>query len=270
MINPKLIDHHTHTNYSPDADPLVSMQCYIDEAKKLGVEGVMFTDHVDLESPIELFMEIIDYESYQKEVERLRVETNFPIYMGVEIGYQPQLHQKYNDFLKTYAFDFVICSMHLADGLDFYYGDFFTGKTQEESYLRYFEVVLACVEVYDDYDVFGHLDFIIRYGKFEVSDYDFKKYQHVIDQILSTIISKNKGIELNTSGLRYGLAHMHPKFEIIKRFKELGGKNITLGSDAHRIEDYLKDFDIALELLRKAGFDEIAVYKNRVPSYVKI
>jgi histidinol-phosphatase (PHP family) len=124
MINPKLIDHHMHTNYSPDADPLATMESYINQAKLKGIEGVMFTDHVDLESPIEAFIEIIDYDVYQKEVEDLRIKTNFPIYMGVEIGYQPQLHEKYNQFLSTHDFDFVICSMHLADGLDFYYGDF--------------------------------------------------------------------------------------------------------------------------------------------------
>jgi histidinol-phosphatase (PHP family) len=270
MTNPKLIDHHMHTNYSPDADPLATMESYIIQAKLQGVEGVMFTDHVDLESPIEIFIEIVDYVAYKKEVEDLKIKTNFPIYMGVEIGYQPQLHEKYNQFLSAHDFDFVICSMHLADGLDFYYGDFFTGKTQNEAYLRYFEVVLECVKVFDDYDVFGHLDFIIRYGKFDILDYDFDQYKEIIDHILRTIISKNKGIELNTSGLRYGLAHMHPKFEIIKRYQELGGKIITLGSDAHRVSDYLKDFDLAKELLLKAGFDEIAVYEKRVPRFVKL
>jgi histidinol-phosphatase (PHP family) len=270
MINPKLIDHHTHTNYSPDADPLATMENYITKAKSLGVEGVMFTDHVDLESPIEAFVEIVDYNLYYTKIQQLRDETKFPIYMGVEIGYQPQLHQQYDKFLSAHDFDFIICSMHLADGLDFYYGDFFIGKTQDEAYLRYFEVVLECVKVFDYYDVFGHLDFIIRYGKFDVLDYDYSQYKEIIDQILLAIISKNKGIELNTSGLRYGLAHMHPKYEILKRYKELGGKIITLGSDAHRVSDYMHDFDLAIKLIKLAGFDEIAVFKNRIPTFIKL
>lgn len=269
-MNPNLIDVHTHTHFSPDADPRATMMRYVEKAKANQVHGVMFTDHVDFDSPIEIFEDQIDYDVYVKELEDVRKHAGIPVLFGVEIGYQSFLNQKYHDLLASRPFDFVICSIHVADGLDFYNGDFFVGKTQHEAYQRYFEVVLDAVRRYDDYDVIGHLDFITRYGGFEDRDYDFMTFQPIIDEILITIIKKQKGIELNTSGLRYGLSNMHPKIEVLKRYKALGGTIVTLGSDAHRVSDLYAGFEEGIDILRDAGFDKVAVFKGRIPTWISI
>ena len=269
-MNKKIIDHHMHTNYSPDADPKATMEEYIKSAKEKGIEGVMFTDHVDFDFPSPLFDEMTDYVKYYKEVELLRKKEDFNVFMGVEIGYQPHLNQRMTDFLKSYPFDFVICSIHVGDGLDFYNGDFFKGKTQAEAYMRYYEIVLEAVQSYDDYDVFGHIDYIIRYGGFLNRTYKLKDYAQIIDKILETIIRKGKGIEINTSGHRYGLGVLHPGIDLLKRYKELGGKIITFGSDTHKIKDYYDGFEEAKRMLLEAGFEYITVFKNRKPEFVKI
>lgn len=269
-MNSKIIDHHMHTNYSPDADPKTTMELYIKSAKEKGIDGVMVTDHVDFDYPTPIFDEKIDYEVYKKEIEYLSKKENFKIYLGVEVGYQPHLKQKISNLLNSFPFDFVICSIHVGDGLDFYNGDFFRGKTQKEAYLRYFEIVLNAVKSYDDYDVFGHIDYIIRYGGFKDRSYQFKDYAHIIDEILRTIISKGKGIEINTSGLRYGLGVLHPGIDLLKRYKELGGKIITFGSDAHKIKDYYAGFEEAKEMLLEAGFEYITIFQNRKPKFIKI
>lgn len=270
MIYPKLIDHHMHTNYSPDADPNATMLAYINQAKRNNVSGIMFTDHVDFDTPIQIFADQINYDEYLEEINRLRIETSYPIYMGVEIGYQLHLKRDYDDFLSKYPFDFVICSIHVGDNLDFYNRDFFKGKTQHEAYLRYFEIVLETVKTYDNYDVFGHIDYIIRYGGFDFRNYNFKVYEPIINEILKTIISKGKGIEINTSGIRYNLGVTHPKIELLKRYRELGGKIITIGSDAHRVSDYQADFTLALSLLREAGFDQVCLFKQRKIEWIDI
>ncbi|MBU1142807.1 MAG: histidinol-phosphatase HisJ family protein, partial [Firmicutes bacterium] len=207
---------------------------------------------------------------YQKEIARVRIEENFNVYMGVEIGYQPHLNERMTNFLKSYPFDFVICSIHLGDGLDFYNGDFFKGKTQAEAYRRYYEIVLHAVKSYDDYDVFGHLDYIIRYGGYENRTYQLKDYAEILDEILMTIIKKGKGLEINTSGIRYGLGVLHPGIDLLKRYKELGGKIITFGSDTHKIKDYYDGFEEAKKMLLEAGFEYVTVFKNRKPEFVKI
>lgn len=266
----KLIDHHMHTHFSPDADPLASMESYIQEVKRRGITGVMFTDHVDIDNPCAIFENPIDYDVYYQKIETLRKSESLFIGMGVEMGYQPHIEHEMRTLLNRYPFDFVICSIHLGDHLDFYNGDFFKNKTQDEAYSRYFELVLNAVQSYEDYDVFGHLDYIIRYGKFQHRMYDFDRYQPIIDRILSIIIHKGKGIELNTSGLRYGLGVTHPRLELLKRYKDLGGTIVTLGSDAHRVTDYYRDFDFAISVLKEAGFDRVAIFKNRQLSFVNI
>ena len=263
-------DHHLHTQFSPDADPQATMEKYIEEAKRLGISGLVYTDHLDLDTPVELFQKTIEYDSYYQKYLSVKEKIDLPIRLGIEIGYQPHLNKSLEEFLQSVPFDFVICSMHLTDCLDYYNGDFFIGKTQDEAYLRYFESVLEAVKNYHNYDVFGHLDYIIRYGDFDVKDYSIEKYQPIIKKILKEIIKHQKGIEINTSGLRYGLNTTHPKFEVIKWFKELGGEIITLGSDAHKVNDLAKDFDVAIRLLKAAGFDRVAVFEKRQPSFIKI
>ncbi|HAX03737.1 MAG: hypothetical protein A2Y45_08540 [Tenericutes bacterium GWC2_34_14] len=270
MKNPNIIDSHIHTNYSPDADPKATFKSYVEKAKSMGISRLVFTDHVDFDSPAAIFDHPIDYDIYIKDMNKVMNETSFPLSLGVEIGYQPHLNQRLESFLSRYPFEFVICSIHVGDGLDFYNGDFFKGKTQKEAYQRYFDICLETVKTYDHFDVFGHLDYIIRYGGYEVRRYLYQDHQETIEEILKVLIEKGKGIEINTSGLRYGLGMVHPTLDIMKTYKKLGGKIITFGSDAHKINDYYAGFEEAISLLREAGFDEITVFEQRKPKFIKI
>ena len=263
------IDHHVHTNFSPDADPEATMKRYIDKAKRIGRSGMMFTDHVDMDTPVELFFEYPDYNQYKAKIDALN-EPAFFVGMGVEIGYLETIKAKLSEFIHSHPFDFVIASLHLGDGLDFYNNDFFIGKTQKEAYQRYFELMLEMVENFRDYDVVGHLDYIIRYGNYDTKNYQYSDYKALIDAILKAIIKNNKGLEINTSGFRYGLGVTHPSVTLLKRYKALGGKIITLGSDAHKVADFEADFDHAVALLKKAGFSDIAVFKKRKPTFYKV
>ena len=92
-------------------------------------------------------------------------------------------------------------------------------------------------------------------------------HQDIIDEILKKLISKNIGIEVNTSGLRYGLKNFHPHINILKRYKKFGGEIITIGSDSHRSEDIMKDFDIVKKLLKELGFNSYCTFKNKKIEY---
>ena len=99
---------------------------------------------------------------------------------------------------------------------------------------------------------------------------DYNEFKPITDKILKALIEKEKGIEINTSGFKYGLNHTHPQFPIVKRYKELGGKIITVGSDAHRPEQITFKFDVAYRMLKEAGFDEISLFREKKPIFVKI
>ncbi len=250
-------DHHVHTEFSPDS--VSSLVGYLEK----GHRKLMLTDHIDIGSPDPMFEELIDYDEYFDYVHQLEKKYDAKIKIGVEMGYQPDFLEEVEAFVKKYPFDFVIGSIHFGDGLDFYNGDFFRGKTQQEAYLRYFEVVLDMVKHFDDFDVVGHLDYITRYGDYENKWYDYNEYQTIIDEILTILIEKGKGIEINTSGMRKGLNTFHPKREILMRYKQLGGEIITLGSDAHDENDYASYFLEASLLLKECGFNEIVMFEKR-------
>lgn len=254
-------DHHVHTDYSPDSD--ADIRKYLLRAKELGLEYIIFTDHVDIGGSEVEFQKLIDYDEYFKAMKSFEQEYKIPIKIGVEIGYEKNHKDEINEFLDKYPFEFVIASIHFGDGKDFYLGDFFEGKSQEQSYLRYFEIVLDMVENFSNFDVLGHLDFIVRYGPFENKTYDYKDYKEIIDAILKAIIKNGKGIEMNTSGLRGELKTTFPKERVLKRYKELGGKIITLGSDAHFNEDYYSGIIEGIELLKSLGFTGISSFKER-------
>ena len=152
---------------------------------------------------------------------------------------------------------------------------FFDNLTPQESIKNYLNEVLENIKLYkNEFDVYGHLDYVIRYvinyyGNI-INKLNYSDSKELLDEILTLLIKNDKGIEINTSGIRYGLNSPHPNIDIIKRYKQLGGKIITIGSDAHKIEDLASDFDVAIDILKQAGFDEIAVYHKRKPDFIKI
>lgn len=247
----KYVDHHVHTEFSPDSDAEVVK--YISKAKDLGLDYVLFTDHMDFGTTDSDFKEHLDYEKYRDHMKRLEDQYEIPIKIGIEIGYEKNYRDEIERFLDSHGFDFVISSIHYGNGLDFYLGDFFTGKAKDQAYMEYFNIVLDMVKNFKTYDVVGHLDYISRYGPYDDKHYDYKDYKGIIDEILGTIIGNNNGIEINTSGLRGDLAVTFPKDEILLRYKELGGELVTVGSDSHFVRDYKADFREVIDNLNSIG-----------------
>ena len=263
-------DYHMHTACSPDADELATFNAYIEDAELKKHERLVFTDHVDIDSPAELFKDYPQYEHYKSLLNRLQKKTQVELLMGVEIGYQPHVQKAIEALVKRHPFDFVIASLHASDKLDYYNTDFFKGKTDQEATMRYFETVHEMVKSFSDFDVVGHIDYITRYYLKDEKKYDFKTFEPILTAILKTIIAKGKGIEINTSGIRYNLDTFHPTKALLTLYFNLGGKILTLGSDAHKTRDRMRDFEGAKALLKSVGFSHIAQYKARHIQFVKL
>ena len=84
------------------------------------------------------------------------------------------------------------------------------------------------------------------------------------------IFKDEKGIEINTGSLRKGTKEASPCCDVLKRYHELGGEIITVGSDAHIAADVAADFDCAAEYLKACGFKYYCVFENRLPEYKKL
>lgn len=262
-------DHHVHTNFSGDCK--IPMEKMIQSAIHKGQSSIILTDHVDYDFPDASLTFEIDFQLYNEKLNEMRhLYPKIEIRKGVEIGYQPHLKNRIEKLVAVEKFDFIINSLHACDGLDYMNGDFFRGKSKDESYNRYFESLLECVETFDTYDVIGHLDFIIRYAPYKERLLAYSQYKQIIDKILSVLIYKDKGIEVNTSGKRYGLKLFHPQRAILKRYHELGGRLITVGSDAHMDKDIQADFLEAFMMLQAIGFKEVVEFKSRNAYMIEI
>ena len=167
--------------------------------------------------------------------------------------------------VKNHEFDFIIASSHLCHGQDPYYPSYYEGRSKKEALTEYFESVLENLKVFSNFDVYGHLDYIVRYCPGQADGYSFADYSDLLDRILTTLIEKEKGLEVNTGAYRNGLTEPNPSIDILKRYKELGGEIITIGSDAHKPEYVADGFDRTRDLLLSLGYKYYSVYENRIP-----
>lgn len=265
-----LWDIHMHSQFSGDSH--TPQEDMIRSALKKGLGGICFTDHLDIDYPNEPETFLLDLPNYTASVQSLseKYKEKLPVRLGIELGLQPQLAALHRDILSQYPFDFVIGSSHVVHGFDPYYPEFYEGKSEEEAYLEYFISILENIRAFDDFDVYGHIDYVVRYGPTKNEHYSWTQYRDVIDEILKLLIQKGKGIEINTGGFKYGLGHPNPTEEIIARYRELGGEIITIGADAHKPEHVGFDFDKVPKILKDAGFDYFTVFKERKPEFIKI
>jgi len=257
------IDYHMHSDFS--ADCKTPMEETIKAAIDKGFTEICFTEHIDYDYPDPTITFDLDVERYTQEIKAMQGKYAgvIQIKKGVEIGVQPYLLQRYEDFLDTESFDFIICSEHTTAKMDLHSGEFFKHRTAKEAYHTYYEELLYCVEHFDRYNILGHLDLVKRYQTPD-PDADFTE---MIQQIFKTIIPKGKGIEVNTSGYDYGLDHAMPSDDILRLYKQCGGEIITIGSDAHYSNQVGRYFKEKIALLKEVGFKYLCTFNDQKPTF---
>lgn len=257
-----LCDFHLHTSFSGDSDTPPEQQ--IERAISLGMTRICITDHHDYDvvSDIDFTLDIPVYLSAMTQL-REAYRGRISIEIGVELGLQRHIAGYLDELVRTYDFDYIIGSRHFIDGLDPYLPAFYESRTETEALRRFFESSLEAARDLDCYDSFGHLDYIVRYCPTKNSNYQAADYMDEIDPLLRTLIRKGKALECNTSGFRYRLGHPNPCEDILRRYRELGGELLTIGSDAHTPAYVGCEFTRTAELLRECGFKYYTVYHRR-------
>jgi histidinol-phosphatase (PHP family) len=262
-----LVDSHVHSNYSDDST--LRLEEAASKALEQGLKGVAFTDHYDLDFPDSQYLFEFDPATRAADLNALRGHySQLEILDGIELGLQPHIADKAADIINSYPFDFVICSVHAVDGMPLHDPEaFYENKTKEQAYRRYLEEIYQIIRSFDDYDVIGHLGYIRRYGPYDIKSMPFKTYDDIIDSIFKLLVQRGKGIEVNVSGYAYKLGTPIPDVDMIKRFRELGGEIVTLGSDAHDAAHIGKSFKQGIAALERAGFEHVNYFKNRKPTF---
>lgn len=271
---PILADCHLHSHNSGDSD--ASMEEMILRGIQLGLQTICFTEHNDFAYPVtgdepeDLFELNADSYLYELLCFREKYASRIRILFGLELGLQTCVAAKNAAFAHAHDYDFIIGSSHVCNGKDPYYPSFFEGRSDEEAYREYFQCELENARSFDDFDVYGHLDYVVRYGAAKDADYSYDKYKDLLDTILETLLEKGKGIELNTAGLSKGLRDFHPCMDVLKRYRKLGGEIITIGSDAHDPGQMGSHFKKAAEVLTACGFQYYTVFEKRRPERIKL
>lgn len=266
-------DFHLHSCFSGDSD--APMEEIIKKAISLGLTHICFTEHYDPDFVYpagESGTFELNTDSYLYDLLRFREKYygQIQIMFGVELGLQPHLRDALEFYTENHDFDFIIGSSHICNRKDPYYPEFFEGRSEDEAHQEYFESILECVKETPYFDVYGHLDYVVRYGPTKNQNYTYQKHADIIDRILRAIVESGKGIELNTSGFRSGLGQPNPCVDILKRYKELGGEIITVGSDTHKPEHVGADFDKACTILKDCGFQYYTLFEKRAPEFIKL
>ena len=262
-------DVHMHCGFSNDSE--TRPEDMVESAIAKGLSVICFTDHYDKDNLDWGDEAIFNVESYFQKMIELQEEyrDRIEIRIGAEIGMQPYLAEYYQNFMAQHPFDFVIGSVHSVLEHDVAL-DFFQKHSDPEGYKIYFEEMLQDVQKIKSYDVLGHLDYIVRYSNQGSKGFNLNDYMDIIEEILKQVIAHGKGIEMNMSGLKYGLGAPHPQPEIIKRYRELGGEIITVGADGHIPEHIAYDYHLADDILKSCGFKYYTEFKGRKPLFVKI
>jgi len=256
------------------------MEEVVKDAIRLNLEEIAFTDHVDYgvkpdrnsnEMPPRFYdgMPIlnVDYPAYFAEIAQLKAKYGDKIRLlaGLEFGIQVHTIERYQKLFSQWPLEFVILSIHQVEDQEFWTQDFQRGRTQKEFQLRQYQELLDMVKLYKDYSVVGHVDSIKRYDQNQ--EFPFAQYRDILEEVFKIVIADGKGIEVNTSGKRYGLPDFHPSMEILRLYRECGGEIITVGSDSHKPNHLASYIKVARDHLRELGFRYTCSYEDMDPIF---
>jgi histidinol-phosphatase (PHP family) len=223
-------DLHTHSTHSLDGNDSIDAMCRA--AVERGLRAIAFTEHLYVE-PFDASYGFFDYGRYLADIEVARHAYGNRIHVlsGIEIGYQPQYHDEILSFLADKDFDLVLGSVHYV-GTEFVFSTLLDGRTEEEAYGAYFDVVLRAAQS-GLFDALAHLDVVKRFGVQRYGAFEYERYAGHIDAILVAMIASHTALEVNTSGLRQAPKETYPAADVVARYLELGGEPVVIGSDAH-------------------------------------
>lgn len=261
-----MFDFHMHSKVSFDGHD--SAEAMLAAADAAGLKEICFTDHIDYFADLENKEWVFDTEVYNRTYDPLE-HPRVKIRRGMEFGLKPYNAGQLEEDSKRRQFDFVLGSVHFVDELDVYFQEYWDGKTVFEAERRYLEETLACVRAHQGFDVLGHLTYIGKArAHHDPRPVPFDAHRELVDEILRVLVDKGKGMEINTSGVdRCG--DFLPAEAYLRRFRELGGQIVTVGSDAHTASRVGQYTDRACALLKDI-FGYVCTFENRQPVFHKL
>ena len=248
-----IFDSHTHTKFS--ADSKMKASDAVARASSLNL-GLVFTEHFDEELEGNFKFNPAEYFG---EYKNLRGDK---VHLGVEVGLTKTAREVNKNFVDSADFDQVIGSIHMLYGEDIYHKEYFHGKDKFSVYTNYFSVMAEEAAV-QDFDVLGHIDYICRAATYDDTSIDYNTFKAYIDKVLKIVVEREKVLELNTRRLKSDeiFTELKPVYE---QYKKIGGRYVTIGSDAHRAEVIGDHFKAALKFIEEIGLMPVTFCERKI------
>lgn len=267
-------DTHTHSICSPDGHNTVAEMTRA--ASAAGLTHLCLTDHCDLVTLQGEPAYTYDWAPYNAAV----ADARAALPAGLELAQGLELGEAYENPTAARAIlaaqprlDFVIGSVHnyraMKDKHDFYFAEYPDHDACQRTLEDYMGSLEAIVALPDCYDTLGHIIYPLRYindrgpHPFSLLEGEFRDRTAAI---LRRVVQDGKAMEVNTWRGR-SIEEWAP---YLRLFKSLGGELVTVGSDAHTIQDVGKGIGEVYQVIAQCGFDYVAVYHGRKAGMEKL
>jgi histidinol-phosphatase (PHP family) len=260
------LDAHLHTDLSPDAD--VPIDVYAAAAVAQGIAELAITDHVDFDArdPAYAFAPFERREWTVRDAAERWAGRGILIRFGAELTYNRAWEPELRAHLARYRYDFTIGSVH--DWPDSPYvpsrvRTWAAGRPLGEALAPYLAEVEAAARS-GLFDTIGHLDVVRRYLHAHVPAEEIFGAVELFEPALRALVDSGTALEVNSSGYRHPAGEAYPGPPLIARYRELGGRHVTAGSDAHRAHHFAFGLDKGYGALARAGFEDLAFRRGGV------
>lgn len=254
------LDAHVHTDLSPDSDLPIDALAALAAAR--GLAELAITDHVDFERGAPAY----DYTTFEQRERAVRDAAErwgphgVTIRFGVELTYDRSWEADIRDHLARHRYDFTIGSVHDRVGSPFgrsRVAAWVGGRSLAEIVAPSFDEVVAAARS-GLFDTIGHIDVVKRYLWPHVTPDQLAGAPELYEPILLALIESDTALEVNTSGLRHPVQETYPSAAIVARFRAMGGRRVTIGSDTHRSNQFGVGLLAGYTSAAAAGFDSMA------------
>lgn len=257
-----LHDQHVHTSYSNDSNAI--MEEYIKIAINKGCSYFIMTDHLDFNMPSTHENWIADYKKEREEIDFLntKYKNKIKILQGIECGFNEEYEEEILNIINENNFDLINLSIHNSSNLDFYYKDDYLKYGIKEVVSLYFEAIIKAINSKIDFDVFSHIDYSFKAARTLDNNLQISTFESQLKIIFNLLIKKGKCLEINTKVQEAINDESHIKY-LLNLYYSLGGRDLTLSSDAHEEKRYLSSFEYYKQLIKEANFTYLCYYIKR-------
>lgn len=245
----RIMDCHIHSDMSLDSRE--DMENYIKQAIADGDEYFLTTEHANIiPDPENPYRHMVNIETIKAKTDAMREKyaSDIKVLFGIEIGWFASVHNFEIEFSKRYPFDMIILALHGRPD----------GDTVDARYDNYLQQCCQAAATFGNYDVFAHVDYVLRY----IGHTELSKHKDRLTELFNILISNNKALEINTKQVPDPQAVERIDY-ILSLYTQLGGRKLTIGSDAHSMPVYKNGFDIVIPLIKKYGINHLYFYKER-------